>query len=173
MKKIFISTVLLVFVTIVSGQTKSDKKKIKKEKAEKEYVAIKKMIDSKAFVFEGDWANPTRGTMINLIGNANYLKISKDSVDVYLPYFGVLHSAVNYGSGGGLKFNTLFKNYSVKYNDKKKRVRIKFESKNKSELFNMMLDVYGGGSASLSVSGSHRNSISYNGVVSEVKKEED
>jgi len=172
MKKAFIISVLLMVTTIISAQTKAERKQLKEIKAQKEYLETKTLINSRIFAFEGEWVTPSGGGSINLIGNTNYLKVSKDSVNAYLPYFGVVHSGIGYG-GGGLKFNAPMKNYKVEFNDKKKRIRIKFESKNSSERFDVVLSVFYGGNASLSITGSHRSNISYQGKVSSVKEEDE
>ena len=118
MNKILPLFLLVFFSHNLLAQSKKEEKA---EIAENEFVKTKKLIDSEQYTFNADWAITSGGRRINLIGNPNYVKINKDSVDVVLPYFGVAHSAnPTLGGDGGIKYNGTASNYKVKVNDKKK-----------------------------------------------------
>lgn len=164
MKKIILIILLLSFIIPISAQSRAEKKKIKEEKEIEEYAYLKNFIKSNKFDFEADWATTNKGRRINLTGNANYLKIDNKDADIYLPFFGTAHSgSVGFGGNGGIEFKGAIKNYSVKFNDKKRLVTIKFSAKEKSENFDFSLTLYGNKNANLTVSSNSRSNMSYSG----------
>lgn len=170
MKKL---TVLFIGLALVSNvlvaQTKAEKKALKAEAAQKGYAKMKAMIDSGIYTFVADWANSQRGGRINLTNNPNYLKMDNENSDAYLPYFGVVQVPSMSGNAG-IEFSGPVRNYQVEYNDKKQKALIRFNAKNSSESFNLTLTVFHNGNASLALSSSGRNSISYDGKVKETEK---
>ncbi len=66
---------------------------------------IKSMIDAHGYVFKAQSVHPTRGRVVQLNSDYN-LKISKDTVRSYLPYFGRAYSAPLDGRGGGIEFTS-------------------------------------------------------------------
>jgi hypothetical protein len=167
MKKIFIAALFFVLIIPVNAQSK---KELKRQKAEEEYAALKELINSKNFIFEADWTTTQKGNRINLTTNPNFLKIEGDQVTADMPYFGVAHTAIGMGSGeAGIKFEGNPKDYKVEFNDKKLKAIIKFDATNKSENFDVILSVYKSGSASLNITSSKRNSITYDGRITEIK----
>ena len=110
-----------------------------------------------------------RSAMNLAINNSRYLKIENDCVNTFLPYFGVLHSNVgNYGNGS-ISINNAIESYKVFYNDVKKKISIKLKGYKNLEAFNIILEVYVGGAASLSIFGSNRSTICYDGIIHKVK----
>jgi len=170
MKKVVLLFVSLLFVsTTLIGQTKAEKKALKAEAAQKEYTKMKTLIESGIYTFVAEWANSQRGGRINMMGNPNYLKMDNENVDAFLPYFGVVQ-APSMSGNAGVEFSGPVTNYRVDYNDKKQKVLIRFKAKNSSESFNLTLTVFQNGNASLNLSSSGRNSISYDGKVKETEK---
>ncbi|MFA6945029.1 MAG: DUF4251 domain-containing protein [Pedobacter sp.] len=53
---------------------------------------FRQLMESKVFVFVAQSATPASGSMIQLDSNY-YLKINKDSLESYLPYYGVAYQA--------------------------------------------------------------------------------
>ena len=153
------------------SQTKQDKKRDKKAQKEIEYIAIKELIDSKSYEFEASWANAQRGARVSLIGRSNYLRIKGDSIYTNLSYFGARNGTSGYTDSGGIEINSVFDSYKVEHNDKKAKTIIKISVKNSSESFDLILAVYGGGNGVVTILGSTRSNISYEGEFSEIDKE--
>lgn len=174
MKKTFTLIALLIFVVIpVISQTKEEKKAIKSATAEKEYEAMKVLINAEIFMFEGEWATSQGGQRINLMSNPTFIKMDTKKADAYFPFFGTAQVA-GYGSGGGIEFNGNVQNYTVTFNDKKQKATIKFNAKSEtSENFDVTIDVYGSLSATVNINSSNRSSMNYSGKIKPfVKKEE-
>lgn len=164
-----VKTSLIIFTLLLSismfSQTKEEKKAIKEEKAQNEYVAIKKLMESENYIFEGQWANTQRGKRIDISSNANMLKMEAKSADAYLSFFGVSQSA-GYGSGGAIEFKGSVYDYTLEFDDKKRKVIVKFKAKNNSENYDVMLEVFGNGNSSLNINSNKRNSMRYSGKTS-------
>jgi len=164
MKKIILILLFASFIIPVSAQTRAEKKKIKAEKAAKEYASLKDFVNSNKINFEADWATTNTGRRINLAGNSNFLKIDQTDGDIYLPFFGTAHSSsVRFNNNGGVVYKGEIEEYTVKFNDKKQLVTIKFRTKDKSESFDFTLTLYGSKSANLTVFSNSRSNMSYSG----------
>ncbi|MDW5289611.1 DUF4251 domain-containing protein [Formosa sp. PL04] len=173
MKKYIILIVVLVFgMQLTFSQTKSEKKAEKKEKQEQDYAAMKTLIETEQFTFEGNWATTQSGRRINLIGNPNFLVLDKTTAKGDLPYFGVVQMT-SYGGGGGIKFDGSIKDYKLNFNDKKRVATITYSINNNSENFTVTIRVFSLESASVVVFSSYRNSITYNGSITALDAEKE
>jgi hypothetical protein len=155
------------------SQSKSEKKKLKEEKSLKEFEMTKSLINSHAYMFVANWAGTQKGRRIDLTTNPNSLKIEKDQADIYLPYFGIVHSS-SYGlkDEGGIVFNGTVNNYKVEINDEKQKITISFSAKGKNDQFDFTLTVFKNKNSSLLVYSNIRNSINYDGNLMDLEKEE-
>ena len=166
MKKIYLAVLFLAMIIPLHAQSK---KELRKQKDKENYEKIKELINSKNFVFEADWASTQKGRRINLTTNPNYLKVKGDQVIAYMPYFGVAHTAIGYSGDAGIKFEDTPENYSVDFNDKKYKVVVKFDARNKNETFNVTMTIFKNGNASMNITSSGRNGINYDGKVEALK----
>ncbi|TDN89353.1 uncharacterized protein DUF4251 [Salegentibacter sp. 24] len=131
----------------------------------------KLLVDSMQFEIQHEWANPIIGGRINLIGNPNYIRFNKDSVDLFLPYFGERYSGGGYNSEGGIVYKGLIEDLDVNTEDK--NTQIKFSADKGTESLNFMITVYSEGSADTRVTSSDRSFISYQGQIDELKNEKE
>jgi len=111
---------------------------------------------------------------INLIGNSNYLKVFKDSVSGYLPYFGERQMGGSYGGGTtAIQFEGAPKEYRVK-KGKKHSYTIQFNIADKNsptENYTISIQLFKNLAASIDVTSSHRFFIRYRGKVSAIEGE--
>jgi len=167
-KATFIITALLL---IVSNPTfAQSKKELKKQVELKEYTKTKKLIQRGVYTFEATSANTQKGRRIDLTASFNSLKINNAHAIADLPFFG-FSQVSNFKGDGGIKFDSENIDYKIEYNDKKHRITIKFKVKNKAETLDLFLTVYSDATATLNVSSSHRDFMSYRGDVEEVPLE--
>ena len=131
---------------------------------------VKSLVESRHFEIENQWANPLGGSQINLIGNINYIRFKGDSVEVYLPYFGVRHSGGGYGTEGGIKFEGPLENLIISENLSKKNISLEFQGKQGNESLDFNISLYSNGNSTTSVNSSQRSSISYRGTFRELKE---
>lgn len=133
---------------------------------------VDNLIKSGKFEIVHEWAMPLGGNMINLIGNPNFIRLKEDSLDVFLPYFGVRHSGGGYGSEGGIKYEGPAKNLSITHDDRRNTYMMKFEGNQDSENLRFMVTIFPNGETNTSVNSSQRNTISYRGKLRPIKEEE-
>jgi len=139
----------------------------------------------KEFEIENRWANPLRANTvsfinnpnfnsgnINLIGNTNYIKFKADSVDIYLPYFGVRQMGGGYNNRGAIKFKGIPQELSFTENKEKNYVRYEFSANDESENYQFFITLYPNGNASTSVNSSQRDNISYTGTFEPLEEKE-
>lgn len=154
-----------------------------------EIEALKKLVDSKTFYIESDWAYPqvtaamsqvlnspimrngSGGGGVNLIGNSNFLKLEGDSISSYLPYFGERRMGAAYGgTDSSIEFKGLVEGYTVKEN-KHNGYTINFDAKSNNENFTVSIDLFPSMKTSMSLTGNTRTTIQYTGKVT--PKQED
>lgn len=114
--------------------------------------------------------NGAGGGMIQLSGSLYQLKISKDSVEAYLPYYGRAYTASMNPDDSGIKFKS--KKFNYKTTKKKKGGWIiSIAPKDAKEVQNMILSVSESGYAVLNVTSNNRQAISFNGTIAEPKED--
>lgn len=106
------------------------------------------------------------GGSIQLSGATYDLKINKDSVEAYLPYFGRAYTANMNPNEAGIKFKS--KDFSYKTEQKKKgNWVITIKPKDNKDGHQMTLNVGTNGYALLNVNSNNKQSISYMGYISD------
>lgn len=129
---------------------------------------LKDWVNEKNFVFTPQTALPMRGRSIHLTSYFD-CRISGDSLISNLPYYGRAYSASIDPSQNGLSFVTTNFSYSVKPR-KKGGWEVTIKPQDANDVREMDFTIFDNGSASLNVSSNNRESISFNGFVSENKK---
>src|ERR1700761_5229566 len=114
MKNLFtsISIVLIAACTIpnvYAQNTKADKKAAKE-------AAVNKLIGSMYYDFVANMAFPQGGGTRSLAGSYYDLKVAKNTVIAFLPYFGRMYSAPMDASEGGIKLTSTKFSYEAKQN---------------------------------------------------------
>jgi len=154
-------TLGLILMTMSCGSTKNTRSSIDL----KNFEQLRELVNSREFEIENDWAVPLRSTTINLIGNSNFIRFKGDSVEVFLPYFGVRHSGGGYGTSGGIEYEGPAQHFYIGENIAKNNILIKFEGRQGSEHLQFIITLFQKGNASTSVNSSERDPISYWGNV--------
>ena len=148
-----ISLLLLFLMLSVSIQAQS--------RQEKRISEVKRLIESKDYVFLAESATPLSGSVIRLT-SIYFLKINKDTLDSHLPYFGVAFRAPMGTTESPLSFTSTDFDYSMK-ESKKAGFQIKIRINNPSDPDLLMLSITSSGFATLTVNSMHRQPISFYG----------
>jgi hypothetical protein len=136
-------------------------------KKEKKEAAIKALIDSQNYVFKAQSAMPMSGSTRQL--NYDYdLKVSKDTINSYLPYYGRAYTAPMDPTQGGIHFISKDFEYTVTPG-KKQGWDIVIKPKDVSDVQLMSLSVSSEGYATLQVTCTNKQPISFNGIIVERK----
>jgi hypothetical protein len=126
---------------------------------------IGRMIKDQEYTFTARTVLPTGGRIVQLTSNYD-MRVSKDSVISFLPYFGRAYTAPIGGTNAGIQFTSTDFNYKVSER-KKGGWQILIRPKDVQDIQQVNLTVSEGGSASLQVTSNNRQPISYNGVIEE------
>ncbi len=164
MKKLLFLLLIIIHIGSVFSQSKSEKKKLKQENAIKDFEGTKTWINSKNYSFVAIAAYTQQGRRIDLTTNPNYLKIDQNKADIYLPYYGEVHSSsIGLNDEGGIIFKGAIEDYKVEFNDKKLRAEITFKAVGKNDDFDFTLTIFKKGGGNLVVYSNIRSSINYDG----------
>ena len=128
---------------------------------------LKGAIEKPDFVFEPNSAQPMSGRLISLSGTYS-LKVVKDTVEAYLPYYGRAYVAPINPSEGGIKFVSTDFTYESSIR-KKGNYKIKITPKDVSmpdyQGLVLLLDVSTSGYGSLQVLLNNKQPISFSGTI--------
>lgn len=151
---------------------------------------LNNLITEQTFEIESRWAQPmTTGAysqavngllppgstvgQISLIGNSNYLKMEKDSVSAYLPYFGERQMGGNYGgTNGGIEFEGVPEDLEITpTNENGYNIRFSINHKeSNSENYKVFIQIFHDLNANVVINSSQRLGIRYRGVAMPLQK---
>jgi len=164
MKKYSFSAIisaLLLALLLPAGMMAQKKDSIKA-------AAIREMVTNQQYTFKAQTASPLAGRLRQLTTDYD-LKVSKEQIVAYLPYFGRAYSAPLDPSKGGIQFTS--KDFDYKLTERKKGGwNVSIKTKDLAEAQQMELTIFSDGTASLQANSTNRQSISFNGYITTDKK---
>jgi hypothetical protein len=129
---------------------------------------IKNVIDSSQFIFVAERVNPLRGSTRYLTSKYN-VTIKKDTIDCDLPYFGRAFQAPIDPLKGGIRF--VSSDFSRSINSKNENEwEILFKPNDNADVQQLSFDIFNSGTATLHVTNTHRDPISFYGHIERIKK---
>jgi hypothetical protein len=161
-----ISLTFLLMLMIVNANAQQTAKQIK---AQEKAASIKHKINEQKYTFIAQYAQPLRGTQKYLTSDYD-LRVKRDSVIAWLPYFGRAYMDVPYNSNDdGIKFTSTKFDYKIV--EKKKggwTITIVLNDVRRSQ--KLFLDVFTNGSATLQVTSNSRDAITFQGYIKDDDK---
>jgi hypothetical protein len=158
-KKILTAIIILIMGVLIFSC--SGTRKIKADPP-LESTDIKNMIDSQSFVFKALYVSPMGGRRRDITPDYE-LSVSKDTVISYLPYFGRGYTAPI--SPADVDYDFTSKKFTYKVTPAGRGWNVSIKIQDQPNLREMYLRIFDNASASLTVSGIDRNSISYDGYI--------
>ncbi len=134
----------------------------RKEKQEAKENRIKKLIEAENYVFIAQMALPMSGGNRHLTPEYE-VEVSKDTINSYLPFFGRAYSASMNPDDAGIKFISKDFTYNVTTGKKGWNISIRPNDVRGVELFTFFISE--DGYASLQVTQTERQVISFNGYI--------
>lgn len=175
---------LILLSSIAFSSCSTTKDSVSETEKETEIEGLKAMISKKSYSFLPELAYPmpsnatiqvnnaifrnTENTArrIQIYGHGDYIKVSKDSIQAKLSYFGEIQMAGSINPrDNGIRFNTSATNYNVKEDTKKQSLIVTFTTKNTSESFDVTMNLFPTKRATVIVTSSKRTSIRYTGKI--------
>ena len=155
------------FIILVTCLVNVNAQESKADKKAAEAALITKIITGQNYLFTAQSVTPMGGRFRQLTTEYT-VKVSKDTVISDLPYFGRSYSADIGNSEAGIHFTST--NFEYQITERKKGgwdITIKFKDVKDAQQFSF--SVFDSGSASLQVTSTNKQPISFNGYVSEKK----
>jgi hypothetical protein len=122
----------------------------------------KEIIVSKQFVFKAQTALPSGGQSVQLTPSYD-VRLFKDSIVSYLPYYGRAYNA-SYNNDGGIKFTSTTFEYKIKER-KKGGWDVTIIPKGLNDVNQLFMTIFTNGSATLQVITRNRQPITFYGTV--------
>ncbi len=156
-KKIFPGLLILLTLPFLSdAQTTAPKLTPKQE-------AISHLVHDQNYVFKAQSAMPLSGRTRPLTSDYD-VKITKEAIISYLPYFGRAYSAPMDPTQGGIQFTS--KDFTYTVTEKKKGGwDIVIKPKDYRDVQQMTLSISSDGYTLLQVTSTNRQAISFNGII--------
>jgi len=152
----------------------------KESASQQEIDALKTLVENKQIKAEFNWAKPvgfaagvsglerllpngSNANLIDLIGNPNHFIMDKDSITVYLPYYGRQFMTSVYGFNPGFNFKSNITKYTVRFKEKQQQYLLNFNASDDTDSYQFIYTLYVNGNCNLSVQSAKRSTISYEG----------
>lgn len=170
MKRFILFTFLiaLIFPDLFAQEPAISRKDRRTERQEKRMEEVKNMILDKSFVFVPTHAMPLGGGSIQLSYTFE-AEVKGDSIFSYLPFYGVAYHVEYGGRNSAFDFSLPIENYEMEEEDK--GYQITLEVKNKMDYITYSLFISEMGYATLNVTSTNRQAISYYGRIEKPEKE--
>lgn len=152
---------IIISIQAVNAQT------VKKDKNAAKEAAVKQMIDNKTYNFSAQSVTPLRGGNTQLSYGYS-LRVNKDTITVYLPYYGRAFVAPIDPVDNGLDFTSTKFTYSADV--KKNGYEISIVPADAKDVKQLFLDVSLSGYCTLRITNLNRDAISFDGYLEPLKK---
>lgn len=153
---------LLISANVLNAQSKRE---LRKQKKLAEYALTKKFVQSGQFVFMTTYVVTQTGDRTEAIGEG--LLIEGDKTYANFPFIGNSNRG-EIGGTKGIQFTTSNTVFNVEYNDKKRKIFIKFNAAADNENYSVFLTILGNRRTTVQISSSARGVMSYEGKIQEV-----
>lgn len=155
--KTIVTTIFLISALFVGCKATE---KLSKEEA---IAQTSERVENQHYTFMAQRAIPMGGKSINVSYNYT-LKVSKDTISAYLPYFGRAYTAPLSNDEGGIKFTSTDFEYSI--SEKNKGMwDVSIKTRDNQKRYQLSLSISENGTATLNVQDSRRQSITFYGQI--------
>ncbi|MDI1324009.1 MAG: DUF4251 domain-containing protein [Algoriphagus sp.] len=155
---LFILTLLFAGISL-NGYAQDSKK----EKQEVASQSVKAAVEGRKFTFKAKSATPSKGGVIQLT-SGYAMSVTPEQINSELPYYGRAFSGGYGGSETGITFTSKAFEYDVKPK-KKGGWDVTIKPTDVSQIVKLFLSITSDGYATLRVTSTDRDSISYSGVI--------
>lgn len=181
----FLSIVLTIGFLVGCSSTKSAEETALKNQ---QFDELKELVADRSFVFSAESAYPMQSYAvlqvnnalfrntgnsagrIDLAGNGDFIKVIGDTVLGKLPYFGEVRVVSSLDpNDSGINFNGTPDAYEVIENQKKQTLRLKFDIKQKSERFTVIMELFPNKRSTVFINCQNRTPMRFDGKVKAIK----
>ena len=159
---------MLILASLLSVSIPSHAQNTKKDKDAEKIATTKNLVDSQNYVFIPQSAMPMAGRVRQLTPDFD-LKVTKNSIVSYLPYFGRAYTPPIDPTKGGIQFTS--KDFEYTATPKSKGGwDVLIKPKDYRDVQQMNLSISSTGYATLQVTSTSRQPISFNGYIKAPKQ---
>ncbi len=158
-------TALFLFTLITFAASAQDSAKQNKQNSKE--AGIKSLVESQRYIFVATQATSMGGRTRQLTSPYD-LRVGKDTISAYLPYFGRAYTAPVGSTDAGIKFNTKDFQYTAREGSKG-GWDINIQTKDANDSYKLNLSVSKSGYGTLQVTTVNRQPISYYGYIKKWK----
>jgi len=158
----------LILSSLLFGSLSARTQDTKKDKDAEKIAQIKSLVDSQNYVFIAQSAMPMSGRVRQLTPDYD-LKVTKSSIVSYLPYFGRAYTAPIDPTQGGIQFTSKDFEYTA-HPRAKGGWDVLIKPKDYRDVQQMSLSISSTGYATLQVTSTNRQPISFNGIIRTPRK---
>ncbi|MEH6538019.1 MAG: DUF4251 domain-containing protein [Psychroserpens sp.] len=150
--------------------------------------ALDALVEGQSFTIKSDWAFPqsssgllalqnsgllapgdANASRFSLMSNPNYLKLSGETIDSYLPYFGERQVVTDRSGSGGIEFKETIRDYKVTKNENNSYT-LKFGAKSHNENFRVIIEIFPNLKTEMILKGAKRSTIRYSGKITPISE---
>ena len=153
-----------ILTTIFLMATSCATKKSAAQLSEQKRILVEK-IENQQFRFNATYANPMGNFQSRYLTSSYDVKVTRDTIYSYLPYFGVAYSAPWNPSESPLIFNSIRFDYSVKTGSRRGSWIININMHDRLNPIKYTFTIWENGTGDLVVWDSSRQSISFRGEI--------
>lgn len=154
---------LIIVLSVAFGLTTcgTAQTAVEKEAAARE---INQRVNGSDFTFKATYAYPTGYRSVYLTPYYD-VKVSPDTVNAYLPYYGRAYTAPMNPREGGIQFVSTDFDYRVTPGDRKGNWRVTIRTRDTGREIFLYFDIWENGTARLNVTDPNRQPISFQGNI--------
>jgi len=152
---------------LLTGSTVLHAQDAKQDRQNAKIAQIKNLVDSQTYVFVAQTALPLSGNTRQLTSDYD-LKVTPTVITSYLPYFGRAYTAPINPTQGGIQFTSNKFEYTATPKTKG-GWDIQIRPKDYRDVQQLTLNISETGYATLQVTSTNRQAISFNGYITEIK----
>lgn len=161
--KVRLLTFFLLPLLVFSCATSEMAKQEKAIRAAQMAQSVNDPIGSGRFRIDVDKAHPQFGGRVIDLTSSYYVRVSGDTLESTLPFFGRAYS-IPYGGGVGLQFDGKIVGMTSEVNKKKEHI-VKMDVTSAEDVYIYIITVYENGSATVSVTPRQRSHIYFTGML--------
>ena len=151
MKRLLVAIIMIAFIAC------------NKYQSPQEAALTQQLVTSQDFLFKAESAHPLNGRVLQLTPGYD-LRISKDTLVAYLPFFGRAYLPPVSPTEGGIQFTST--NFKYKITQVKNGWDVLIQPLDTREVQDLILNISTEGHASLSVTSTNRQQMNFQGYVS-------
>lgn len=166
--------ILLAFVIGLSGATQAQRKDKATQDSlfAQQFNYVKTLVESNQFQVKIERVHPASGGDLTQFNPEGTITVDDTMTKGKLPFFGRAYSA-SYGKSGGIEFDNIMKERSIKVIEKKKRKTIlyRFTVAGEGDIYRISIETSANATCNVNVNSNNRSHISYSGTIEGLKQE--